>query len=458
MSEAFFSEQSGKAGMAGASSMDAGSRREFLRTSAAIAALAGLASVGLAASKDDAKPADAAKPSGTASAQADKKLRILILGGTGFLGPICIESALARGHQVTVFNRGFTEERRKQAGRPSAVPDGVEILYGNRDPEKTADDWKNNPGQNPDGEKLDPESPKGLSQLQGDGPDKKWDAVIDTSGYWPRMVQASATELGSKVGQYVFISTLSVYAQNDTPGQDESAPLGTMADPKSEDFGTQMENYGPGKALCEQAAETAMPGRVTALRPGFIVGPRDTSKRFCYWPVRAAKGGTMLVPGTPTDPIQIIDVRDLADFAIRCIENKTVGVFNVTGPEGGMTMQQFVDGCIEGVREQAKPTVPTTAAWISDAFLMEEGVNPVQGFPLWLPTTGETAGFHQRSVKKAIAGGLTYRPMTETARATYAWWLSLPEATRERVVPTMPRPENEAELLAKWKKQQSEPK
>lgn len=422
----------------------AATRRDFLRSTAALAAIAGLSSIGLAAKRDDAQPAPSTTP------QAAKKLRILILGGTGFLGPICIEQAIARGHHVTIFNRGVTEERRKAAGRPSAVPDGVEILYGNRDPEKTADDWKNAPGQNPTGEKPDPDSPKGLTQLMGDGPDKRWDAVIDTSAYFPRMVKASAELLAPKVGQYVFISTLSVYANNDTPGADESAPLATMADPASEDFGPQMENYGPGKALCEAAAEAAMPGRVTNLRPGFIVGPRDTSRRFCYWPVRAAKGGTMIVPGTPDDLIQYVDVRDLADFAIRCIEEKTTGVFNVTGPASGMRMREFVEGCIAGVKGMSDAAASAKPVWVSAEFLEQQGVNPIASFPLWLPSEGETGGFHRRKVDKAIAAGLTYRPLEETSRATYAWWIPLPEATRSRVIPTMLTQEREDELAKLW--------
>lgn len=370
-----------------------------------------------------------------------KGLHLLILGGTGFLGPACTEAALAAGHKVTLFNRGRTEDRRKNAGRPSVIPEGVEVLYGNRDPEKTADtDDKPEAGDKPA-----PGSPKGLSQLEG----RKFDAVIDTSGYWPRMVKASAEALGPNVGQYVFISTLSVYKSNDKPGADESAELATLSDPATEDFGADFSNYGAGKAACEKAAEGAMPGRVTVLRPGFIVGPRDTSARFMHWPVRAARGGEFIVPGTPDDPIQVVDVRDLAEFALRCIEQRTVGTFDVTGPGGGMPMRAFIDGIIAGSRDPA-PAEPARGVFIAAEFLAAQGV-PAGSFPLWLPPTGETAGFHRRSIARAVKAGLKVRPLEDTARATLAWYRSLPEDTQKRIIPPGVAAEKEAEVIAAWK-------
>src|SRR5882672_1948224 len=195
------------------------------------------------------------------SALAAKPLRILILGGTGFLGPACTESALARGHSVTHFNSGRTEERRREAGRPSVVPSGVQQLYGNRDPNKTADDRKT---EGKSDAPKDPNSPKGLSQLEG----KKWDAVIDTSGYFPRIVKASAELLAPNVKHYVFISTISAYKDLDKVGADESAPLATMPDPTNEE---DRKYYGARKALCEQTVEKAMPGRVANIRPGLII-------------------------------------------------------------------------------------------------------------------------------------------------------------------------------------------
>lgn len=348
-------------------------------------------------------------------------LRILILGGTGFLGPACTESALARGHAVTHFNSGRTEERRRGAGRPTLVPEGVEQLYGNRDPNKTADDRrKEGQGDTP----KDPSSPKGLSQLEG----KSWDAVIDTSGYFPRMVKASAELLGPKVKQYVFISSISVYRDTSVPNYDETAPLCTLTDPSTEEMGKNYENFGGGKALCEQAAEAAMPGRVTNIRPGYIVGPRDTSARFLYWPVRISLGGSMAVPGAASDPIQIIDVRDLADWIVHCIEERIVGVFNATGPAKPLSMRSM----LEGIRRGLKARVSCT--WIDNGFLKSHGVGDGQ-FPLYAPPTGDTAGFHRCNISRALRQGLEFRSVADTAKATMEWYRSLPADLQGRVAP-----------------------
>ena len=378
-------------------------RREFLAASAAVAA-ATWTGAGHAA------PARAKRP-----------LRILILGGTGFLGPACIESALARGHAVTLFNSGRSEERRRELGRPSVVPAGVEQLHGNRDPNKTAADRR---GDGKAGAPRDPNSPKGLSQLVG----KKWDAVIDTSGFFPRMVKASAELLAPSVKQYVFISSISVYKDTSVPNYDESTPLATLADPTVEEFGEDFANYGGGKVLCEQAAEAAMPGRVTNIRPGFIVGPRDTSGRFLYWPVRASLGGNMIVPGRPADPIQIIDVRDLSDWVVHCIENNIVGAYNATGPDKELSMRAMV----EGVRKGIGASVGFT--WIDDEFLKEQGLGEEQ-FPLYAPPSGKTAGFHRCNIARALKNGLKFRPLTDTARVTLDWYKSLPPEIQAKVAP-----------------------
>lgn len=396
-------------------------RRRFLHLS--LATGAGLASGILPRALAFQPPADA------------KKLRILILGGTGFLGPACTESALARGHHVTHFNRGRTESRRKQAGRPSAVPEGVETLYGNRDPNKASDDGS------PAKEGEAP-GPKGLSQLEG----KKWDAVIDTSGYFPRMVKASAALLAPNVSHYLFVSTVSVYASNDKPGADESADLALLEDPDTESFGAQFENYGAGKAACEKAAEAAMPGRVTSVRPGFIVGPRDTSRRFMYWPVRCARGGAMAVPGNPEDPIQVVDVRDLADFIVLCLERRTIGAFNVTGPAAPLSMRDFVAGCNKGVAGSAQPH------WLDPHFIetyaSEKGLADKLQFPLYVPPSGDTAGFHTRSIRRALDAGLTFRPLDDTAKATYEWYKSLPENLQQAMIPPMLTQSEEDALIA----------
>jgi 2'-hydroxyisoflavone reductase len=403
-------------------------RRQFLGTSLAAGTL--LAS-GLGARAEARRAPAVVRP--------DKK-RILILGGTSFLGPACTESAIARGHSVTHFNRGRTEKRRKEAGRPSNVPDGVEVLYGNRDPKLSADDWKKTPQ---DGEK-DPNAPKGLSQLEG----KKWDAVIDTSGYFPRMVKASAELLAPNVKQYIFISSLSAYAKNDGVDKDESDELAVLKDPNTEEFGPDFSNYGGGKAACEKAAEAAMPGRVANIRAGFIVGERDTTGRFIYWPVRAEKGGEMAIPGKPTDPIQIIDVRDLADWIIHLIETSTNGTFNATGPASRLTMLDMVQGCKKGAKSDA------TFTFIDPAFITAQGLNPESDFPLWIPPEGENAGFHQRNVSKAVAAGLTFRSVEDTAASTLKWYHSLPEDLQKRVVHPID-PEREASLLKAWKERKS---
>jgi 2'-hydroxyisoflavone reductase len=407
------------------------SRRDFL--SLALASGASMALAGIARAQTPQ-----AQPAGKPDSKSAASKKILILGGTSFVGPACTDAAIARGHTVTLFNRGRIESKRKEKGRPSAVPEGVEVLYGNRDPKLTADDWKTEK----DGPK-DPSSPKGLAQLEG----KKWDAVIDTSGFFPRMVKASAELLAPNVSQYVFISTISVYKDNDKPGADESAELATLADPTVETMGNRGENYGGGKALCEKAAEAAMPGRVANVRPGFIVGPRDTSARFIYWPVRVSKGREMAVPGTPSDPIQIIDVRDLAEFLVHLIETGTNGTFNATGPAKPLTMREMVEGCKRGVKSDA------TFTWIDPEFCEKHGVNPGE-FPLWIPPSGETAGFHTRNVARAVAAGLKFRPVDDTARATLEWYNSLPEDLQKGVAKLID-PEREKALLEAWKKREN---
>jgi len=394
------------------------SRRQFLHSSLASGALlaTGIASAG--------------------RSRPESPQRVLILGGTSFLGPALIDAVLARGHSLTLFNSGSTESRRKAAGRPSVVPAGVEVLIGNRDPDKTADDRRL--ARDPDAEsKRDPASPKGLTQLEG----RTWDAVVDTSGFFPRMVRSSAELLAPHVEQYVYISSISVYALTDTPGMDETAELLTLADPTVEDFGPSFENYGGGKALCEAAAEGALPGRTTNIRPGYIVGPHDTSRRWLYWPWRAAQGGEMLVPGAPDDPVQIIDVRDLAEWIVHCIEQRVFGEFNATGPKDELSMQAMLAGCRKGTGAETSPI------WATPDFLNEHGLQ----FPIWIAPKGETAGFHRVSIGRAVAQGLRFRPVADTARDTLAWHASLPEDLQAAVLPPQLTLEREAEVLELWK-------
>lgn len=337
-----------------------------------------------------ARPAPA--PSTVAAQPAPK--RILILGGTGFLGPATIEAALARGHQVTIFNRGKREKL-----VPLEHGDKVEHLYGNRDPELTADD-------------ENPASPKGLTQLVG----RTWDAVIDNSGFYPRLVKASAELLGKAgVGQYIFISSISAYAEYPAAGGDETTKLATVEDPSVETMGDQFQNYGGFKVMCEQAAEAAMPGKVAAVRPGYIVGPGDSSDRFTYWPVRIARGGEVLIPGSPEDPLQWIDVRDLAAWLVKLVEQHTTGVFNAVGPATPGRWGDVVDAMLA-----AAPGA--TPVWVPVAWLAGAGAGGEDAFPIWTAPVGETAGFHRWKNDRAKAAGLTFRPVRDTVDALLAWY------------------------------------
>lgn len=340
-----------------------------------------------------------ATPAMARTARAPRKgLKILILGGTGFIGPAIVDAAKARGHSLTLFNRGKSEKRL------GTTRDGVERLYGNRDPDLRSDD-------------ADAESPKGLSQIaDAIKGGTTWDAVVDTSAFVPRIAAASADLLAPAAGQYVFISTISVYAGNADPRADESAPLGVMPNGDTTIEGITNDTYGPLKALCEQAVEKAFPGKATNIRPGFIVGPGDPSDRFTYWPVRTSQGGTMLAPGTPADPTQFVDVRDLADFVLTCIENKVTGAINVTGPQDGLPFGDLLNAC------KSASGANTTFEWVDAEFLMASQVAIGVEVPIWLPPAGETAGFHQRNVAKGVAAGLKFRPALDTCKAVLEWW------------------------------------
>lgn len=382
-------EHSGQAGTASAIDRCGPSRRRFLQTTALLGAL------GMSAMPALARPI----------APARKGLRILILGGTGFLGPAVVEAAKARGHAITLFNRGKTEKRR-------GVIEDVEKLHGNRDPKLRADD-------------SDPESPQGLSELKG----KSWDAVVDTSGYFPRIVRASAEALKDSVKRYLFISTVSVYAGNEKANADESDALGSIAMDAEETMGGQMENYGPFKARCEEVVSEVFGSRATNIRPGFIVGPGDPTDRFTYWPVRAqaccAGKGTdaeLLVPGEKSDPVQIIDVRDLGEFIITCLEQDTGGTFNAVGPEKTYTTGQMVEECLAACKQVAGGACGTTPVWVPAEFLDAQGVQIGGDLPILIPPLGDSAGFHQRSNAAAVNAGLKFRPVKDTCVALLEWW------------------------------------
>jgi 2'-hydroxyisoflavone reductase len=331
--------------------------------------------------------------------QAAPKKRILILGGTGFLGPKTVASAIARGHEVTIFNRGKREKQLPLEAK-------VEHLYGNRDPKLPADDERG-----PDGQLLRPDgSPKGLEQLVG----RQWDVVIDNSGYFPRMVAASAQLLAKNAQLYIFISSISAYDTN-PPNGDENTALAKLADPAVETLGKDFENYGGLKALCERAASEAFPGRTAIVRPGYIVGPGDPTDRFTYWPVRISQGGEVLAPGSPDDPLQWIDVRDLADWLVTLAEHGTAGTFNAIGPPNPARWGDVLKACVDAGGGAKLVWVPTT-------WLEQNGMGGEDAFPIWVPPTGKFEGFHRWNNDRAEATGLTFRPIADTVKATLAWY------------------------------------
>ncbi len=320
-------------------------------------------------------------------------MRILILGGTGFLGPHLVDQALAKGWEVTTFNRGKTDPARLAGDKYKAVRQ----LKGDRDPKKG------------DGLKSLEEL---VAQMKKDG--ARFDAVIDNSSYFPRVTKASADLLGPVTLMYQLVSTISVWMDNSV-APDESTPVATIEDPTVEQI-TGL-TYGPLKALCEKAAEAACGAKACIVRPGLIVGPGDDSCRFTYWPVRIAKGGKVLAPRAPKpaeEHVQFIDVRDLAAFQLKLIEDGHAGTYIANGPEGVLTMEEMLAGI------KAAVSNPVEFVWIDEAWLMEQQVQPWMGLPLWIPVMPETAGAGRANVSKAFAHGLKCRPLAETARDTLA--------------------------------------
>jgi 2'-hydroxyisoflavone reductase len=335
---------------------------------------------------------------------APAKKRILILGGTGFLGPATVRAAQARGHELTLFNRGKT--------RPGLFPN-IEVLRGDRDPKVG----------------------EGLNALAN----RKWDAVIDNSGYFPRQVSASAKLLAPNVKQYIFISSISVYADNSAEGQDETARVGTTPDPSVEKITEQT--FGPLKALCEKAAGESLPGRTAVVRPGYIVGPDDSSGRFTYWPVRIDGGGEVLAPGAPADPVQFIDVRDLGAWLITLVERGTTGVFNAAGPKKPLPWGDLLQAC----RKAA--STKSTLTWVPGDWVAKQGEDL---FPIWAPYLGETRGFHTWKNTRAVRAGLTFRPAGQTVADTLGWYKTQGPDGRTRLAG--PSRAKEAELLEAWRR------
>ncbi|HET8723632.1 MAG TPA: NAD-dependent epimerase/dehydratase family protein [Anaeromyxobacteraceae bacterium] len=370
-------------------------RRDFLQASLATLAAA-------CATPKGSGPGGAAGADASATSAAQKgPSRVLILGGTSFLGPALVEVLRARGDEVTLFNRGKTN--------PGRFTD-VEQLHGDRDGK--------------------------LDALRG----RTWDVVIDTSGYVPRIVRMSAELLAPSVSRYVFVSSISVYDEAIPPGSDEGAKVAVLSDPKTEDV---RANYGALKAACERAAEEAMPGRVLVVRPGLIVGPGDPTDRFTYWPVRLAEGGEALAPGDGEDPIQVIDVRDLAAWMASMSARRATGTFNAVGPAARTSMRQMLAACMP-------PSGGASLAWVPAAFLEKEKVEPWSDMPVWIPAGGPESGMSQVSIARAVALGLRFRPLDETARDTLAWWNGLPAERRARPRAGLSR-ERERQVLAAWK-------
>lgn len=368
-------------------------RRDFLDRSLALAV--GAASFPLVGGGTRPEPAGRPGPSSGAG-RAARSLRILFLGGTGFIGPHMVRYAMYRGHRVTLFNRGRTA--------PDLFP-GAEALVGDRDGK--------------------------LEALAG----RQWDAVIDNSGYVPRHVRDSAALLRESVRRYVFISTGSVY-RLDQPEIDENAELLPIEDPKSEDVNRY---YGPLKILCERAVQDAYAHRGTILRLHIVAGPGDPTDRFTYWPVRIDTGGDVIAPGQPADPTQYIDVRDLAEFAIRVVEEDTPGTFNVAGPAlSEMSMAEFLYG-IRGIT-----SAPVSFTWVDGKFLTDRQVR----YPLWFPQDSAFRGIGKVRSHRAVAAGLSFRPLAVTARETLEWFKEEPAERRAKLALNL---EREAQVLAEWK-------
>jgi 2'-hydroxyisoflavone reductase len=333
-------------------------------------------------------------------------LRLLILGGTKFLGRAAAEAALARGHEVTLFNRGRT--------KPELFPE-AEKLRGDRDGD--------------------------LSALEG----REWDAVIDPSGFVPRVVGASAELLRGAVGHYVYVSSISVYSESQEPGFDESGPLVELEDPEREDYLGSAEAYGGLKALCEQLVARTFPGAHANVRAGLIVGPHDPTGRFTYWPLRVAAGGDVLAPDRPGRLVQFVDVRDLGEWLVRLGEDRTSGTFNATGPERPLSIGELLEACNRAGGAGAE------IVWVKEPFLLDHGVGVWMELPLWV--SREFEWFQQADNSRALAAGLRFRPVEETVRDTLAWarrsGASL--VTSGQTGTAGMAPEREAELLRAWR-------
>ncbi len=329
-------------------------------------------------------------------------MRILFIGGTRFVGRHLVEAALARNHEVTLFNRGRSN--------PGLFPQ-VDTILGDRE--------------------------RDVERLNG----HFWEAVVDTSGYLPRLVRLSAEVLKDNVTKYVFISSISIYKDFRKIGIDETYPVGKIEDETIEEI--TEETYGPLKALCEQAVQHIFgPEQTLIVRPGLIVGPYDPTDRFTYWPIRVARGGEVLAPQKPEAATQFIDARDLAEFTIKLIEENASGIYNATGPDYELTIGRLLEVCkqVSGSNANFK--------WASLDFLNQNKVQSWSDMPAWVPDDEENAGFSRMDVSKAIQAGLKFRPLEETVRDTLAWAKTRPADHEWRAGLTA---EREAQVLAALK-------
>ena len=331
-------------------------------------------------------------------------MKILILGGKRFLGVALVEAMLQAGHTPTLFNRGQTN--------PDLFPK-VKTLIGDREKDLSALKWR------------------------------KWDAVIDTSGYLPRVVRESAQMLSNKCGTYVFISTVSVYKDFRNPDIMENYPVAELDDPTDENY--TGPSYGPLKALCEYEIQQNFKGNLIVIRPGLIVGPNDPTDRFTYWPWRVAQGGKVLTPGPPSADLQFIDVRDLANFILNLIQQNASGVYNAVGPRNPANFGSLLVACREAAGSDASFT------WADERFLLEEGITPWVDLPLWLPNSDPNfTGFNSINNSKAVKAGLTFKPLSETVNDTLDWIKTRPPVKKLKVGLTLKK---EAELIQKYEEE-----
>jgi len=385
-------------------------RRQFVKASAAASAATAFAVPAPGVVPPPASPLPGLKSPTTG--KADKPLDILMIGGTGFTGPEQVEYALARGHKVTLLNRNQR--------RPDLFKGRVDQLVG----DLSAD----------------------VSALKG----RSFDAVLDIPTTFPFWVRNVAQYLKGHVGQYVFISTVSVYADNSKPGMDETAatvPMSTGIDPYSLDPSYRTSQYAPFKAFCERLVQETYPVS-TIIRPGLIVGPLDPSDRFTYWPSRIDGGGEVLAPGDPTDRVQFIDARDLAQWTIHMIEQREIGVFNALGPAEPLSIAEMLYGI------KAVTTAGAQFIWVPAEFLKQHGIEEWKDMPVWVDPHGDGAGFHFRSNSRAVSKGLTFRPLAVTALETLEWHRTRPPEARQALLEGKFNglsPAREAEVLTAWK-------